>query len=693
VADDVTFQTTVATPPTGTVVATDQVGTKHYQKIKLFDGTAESEVAAKVSSEGNLQTITPNRTASAVLGALNAAVTLSTDGSAVAVFQCTAVASLLGEVTFEGTADGSNWVGPLNVGFYQTTPTQVVTNPLVGDFWVLTVGAFTSVRARMRLYTSGSVTIAASAAVSDTQGSTPGYSVLVDGNGTGGVAQVIGSRLQVGNALAANLNATVKLTDGTNTASVRDTGASDSLNVAIVDAAGNQITSFGGGTQYAEDSAHVSGDSLTLAGVVQQTADAALSTDGDRSLLQVDATGYLKANIKAGTVSANLNAGTNNIGDVDVLTIPAPLSTTGAGTEAAALRVTLATDSTGLVSVDDNGGSLTVDGTVAVTGVATAAEQATQTASLAAIESDVDALRISSQLLDDTINTLGTATYTEATTRGSLIGVVRRDADTSAVNLDNEIAPLQVDALGRLKVEAFSGETLPVSLTSTTVTAISAGDNNIGNVDVVTLPALVAGSANIGDVDVLTVPAPLSTSGGGTEATALRVTLATDSTGVVSVDDNGGALTVDGTVSVSGAVDTELPAAAALADGVANPTVPTVGAFASVFNGTTWDRVRGDTLGVNVSRAAAAATAATSTVPGSASSVTLLALNAARKGAAFHNDSTALLYLKLGTTASTSDFTVKMVPEAHYEAPYGYTGRVDGIWASATGNARVTELT
>ncbi len=37
----------------------------------------------------------------------------------------------------------------------------------------------------------------------------------------------------------------VKITDGTNTASVRDTGSSDSLNVAIVDASGNQITSFG----------------------------------------------------------------------------------------------------------------------------------------------------------------------------------------------------------------------------------------------------------------------------------------------------------------------------------------------------------------------------------------------------------------------------------------------------------------
>lgn len=72
------------------------------------------------------------------------------------------------------------------------------------------------------------------------------------------------------------------------------------------------------------------------------------------------------------------------------------------------------------------------------------------------------------------------------------------------------------------------------------------GDATNGlDVDVTRLPALVAGTANIGDVDVLTVPAPLSTTGGGTEATAHRVTIANDSTGVLSVDDNGGALTVD----------------------------------------------------------------------------------------------------------------------------------------------------
>jgi hypothetical protein len=39
-------------------------------------------------------------------------------------------------------------------------------------------------------------------------------------------------------------------------------------------------------------------------------------------------------------------------------------------------------------------------------------------------------------------------------------------------------------------------------------------------------------------------------------------------------------------------VDTELPTAAAIADATANPTVPIVSGFASVYNGTTWDRAR-----------------------------------------------------------------------------------------------------
>lgn len=49
----------------------------------------------------------------------------------------------------------------------------------------------------------------------------------------------------------------------------------------------------------------------------------------------------------------------------------------------------------------------------------------------------------------------------------------------------------------------------------------------------------------------LTAAGTLIAAGGGTEATALRVTIATDSTGVVSVDDNGASLTTDTTGTVA----------------------------------------------------------------------------------------------------------------------------------------------
>jgi hypothetical protein len=88
-----------------------------------------------------------------------------------------------------------------------------------------------------------------------------------------------------------------------------------------------------------------------------------------------------------------------------------------------------------------------------------------------------------------------------------------------------------------------------------------------------------------------------------------------------------------------------------------------------------------------------AQTATLANVAGSATSVTLLAANNNRKGAQIYNDSTAVLYVKFGSTASTTSFTVLMVASAYYEVPAGYVGIITGVWASATGSARVTEET
>lgn len=478
----------------------------------------------------------------------------------------------------------------------------------------------------------------------------------------------------------------------------------------------------------AEDVAHASGDVGVLALAVRRDAAAVGSdTDGDASTLNVNSVGRLyttatvDAALPAGTNNIGdvdvltlpaLPAGTNNIGDVDVLTVPAPLSTTGGGTEAAALRVTLANDSTGVVSVDDNGGSITIDGSVSLasaipagannigdvdvlsvpaplstTGGGTEAAAlrvtlASDSTGLVSVDDngasltvdgsvslaaaipagsnnigDVDVLTMPAVYAEDAAHSTGE--------NGVLVLGVRRDTNTSLVDTDGDRAPFQVDANGNVKVAIISGagsggtaiqdsaaftagttnltpiggyrdDTTPDTVaegeaaavrittnraihvnlrdasgnevsvgggtqyaedaasvggeqltlagavrqdtlasntsldgdytylkttaagrlyTSATVdAALPAGTNNIGDVDVLSLPSLPAGTNNIGDVDVLTVPAPLNVTGTGTEAAALRVTIASDSTGVLSVDDNGGSLTIDGSVSITGAI-------------------------------------------------------------------------------------------------------------------------------------------
>lgn len=139
-----------------------------------------------------------------------------------------------------------------------------------------------------------------------------------------------------------------------------------------------------------------------------------------------------------------------------------------------------------------------------------------------------------------------------------------------------------------------------------------------------------------------------------------------------------------------------LPAAAALADNTANPTLTQISVFPHVFDGTNWDLLRGtsaDGLLVNPNKASSSAQ---TTVNDNAASVTILAANSARRGATIINDSTATLYLRLSSSsATTTNYTVQIVTNAYYEVPFQYTGEITGIWASDpnTGAARVTELT
>jgi hypothetical protein len=94
-------------------------------------------------------------------------------------------------------------------------------------------------------------------------------------------------------------------------------------------------------------------------------------------------------------------------------------------------------------------------------------------------------------------------------------------------------------------------------------------------------------------------------------------------------------------------------------------------------------------------RIATTATATLANVNAShTSSTALFASNANAIGRTVHNDSTAILYLKFGTTASATSFTAKVAPDAYYEFPTPvYTGAVEGLWVATNGAARCTELT
>jgi carbon monoxide dehydrogenase subunit G len=199
----------------------------------------------------------------------------------------------------------------------------------------------------------------------------------------------------------------------------------------------------------------------------------------------------------------------------------------------------------------------------------------------------------------------------------------------------------------------------------------------------------------------LTVDAPVATpvfvrlSDGAAAITTLPVSLATNtptlqansgvdvgdvtinnSTGAaaVNIQDGGNSITVDG--SVTATLSAETTKVIGTVNVAASQTIATTNAGTFAVQQTTY------------------ATSSVTSVAGSASSVQLLASTAGRRGAYFYNDSTAIAYVKLGTTASTSSFTVAMAANSFYELPYPcYTGRIDCIWASAAGNMRITEIT
>lgn len=303
----------------------------------------------------------------------------------------------------------------------------------------------------------------------------------------------------------------------------------------------------------------------------------------------------------------------------------------GAGTTSAStLRVVLPTDQTS-IPVTDNGGSLTVDGTVAVSG--TVDTELPTAASLADATANPSTTSVGSLLLGYNGTTWDRLRATTA--NGLLVDVSRIAAGTNYIGKTRLTdGTLDVSLLN----SAPGSDTGQVAMPVRIISSLAGGAGGTSSSYGAAFPAsgTAAGfsdgtnmqSGRVFDADtgggsqyVLGANLRVSASGGSTEAAAgagatsastLRVVLPTDQT-AIPITDNAGSITVDGTVAVSsvggtvtvsGTVDTELPTAAALADATSNPTTTSVGALGLLYNGTTWDRMRGDTtngLLVNVS--------------------------------------------------------------------------------------------
>lgn len=211
-------------------------------------------------------------------------------------------------------------------------------------------------------------------------------------------------------------------------------------------------------------------------------------------------------------------AGTNNIGDVDVLTVNGVAPAFGTGVRGATVqRVTIATDD-----------SVPVTGTFF---------QATQPVSAVSLPLPTGAATSALQtqpgvdIGDVTVNNAAGASAVNIQDGGNSITVDGTVAVSGTVAVTDNAGSLTVDApvgtpaFVRLSDGAAAITTLPVSLASVPSHAVT----NAGTFLVQNNAATPAGTNNIGDVDVLTINGVAPAFGTGVRgATVQRVTIATD---------------------------------------------------------------------------------------------------------------------------------------------------------------------
>ena len=268
-------------------------------------------------------------------------------------------------------------------------------------------------------------------------------------------------------------------------------------------------------------------------------------------------------------------------------------------------QATMANSAPVVIASDQTGVPISAASLPLPAGAATSALQSTQDTSINSL------LKPASTLAAVTTVGAVTAITNALPTGANVIGQVTANAgtnlNTSALALDATLTGGTQKAIAR---GAAKGTTVAADITSNPVDANTqalhvnlAGVNSTvpvtGTFFQATQPVSAASlPLPAGAATEATLAARIPANGQALMAASVPVTLASNQSALpVTLTST----TITGTVTA----DTELPAAAALADATANPTTPLVGAALETFNGTTWDRARGDTangLDVDVTR-------------------------------------------------------------------------------------------
>lgn len=246
------------------------------------------------------------------------------------------------------------------------------------------------------------------------------------------------------------------------------------LSELTLDASGRLIISG----RYLEDSAHVSGDAgLFIMGVRNDTDAVLTSNDGDYSPLSVDDTGRLKVAtvVSVEPSDAEFAEDTPNAsGDVGIHVLAVRQDTLASSTDTDGDYADFKVNALGELYVHDTDANASLN-SIEASSTAIAA-------SVSTIATEIQSITH----VEDTAHSSGHV--------GTMPLAVRNDANTSLVDTDGDYAPLQVNSVGRLKVDATATLT-PVGSEEYTVTdALAAGGDGLVTITAAATPWVTVAS-------------------------------------------------------------------------------------------------------------------------------------------------------------------------------------------------------